>query len=521
MPGPASARLGQWRSPRSQVETRQGWSVSFTDAAKADLIRQTQEETTTESAIQNGYDCGNNNSSAFMKKMSASFAEAMRLRQQCRIAASTAVNKEEKVSLGYCQKSIEEAKAISGFAKGAVTCRASGFEPAGTSAPSYIGHLGIPVAETETLPGAVQGIEDKLEKEAYPPRGESGTPSTEAGGSRLPPRGASQTPSTSRGASQTPSTAEAGGGFGRESITPAYSPPPPWVEEAAEEAQELAALEHSAPEEGERQSSHETNPSRKLSDRGSESDELGSSDSDDDDEDARWPPRPPLLKFKMVSQFNTRFQPQKGSEMFQAMKEASGDKLVDKKPTKIEDGNVSLWLNRVFQMNVQTTFEFETGFPLIIMSILDAIYPKRVRWRQIDWRLQYKRALDKNYALLQAIWAEVNMEKAREFRVENTSSRLEDMPTSSLEQKLEFLKVMKRWFDARLHAVGPYDPQAKRLEITRSCKAWGHEVKFPPWIIYDKELETKVKPKQTSDFDKMPEFKRLIYFLGSAEHQSL
>mmetsp|Transcript_68518 Transcript_68518/g.139372 ORF Transcript_68518/g.139372 Transcript_68518/m.139372 type:complete len:519 (-) Transcript_68518:182-1738(-) len=518
MPSSTSGRLASWRSPRSQAETRQGWSVSFTDAAKADLIRQTQEETATAPVAKNGYDCGNNNSSSFMKKMSASLGEAARLRQQCRFAASASNvrSKEETVSLGHCQKSIEAAKAISAFAKGAVACRASGFEPASTSAPSYLGHLGIPA---EILPGAVQGIEDKLEKEAYPPRGESGTPSTEAGPSRLGQRGSSQTPST-----------EAGGAYGRDSTTPVYSPPPPWVEEAAEEAQvqELAALPHSAPEEGERQSSHETNPSHKVSAdglEGDEFDELASSGSDDEEdeeeEEDRWPPRPPLLRFKMVCQFNTRFQPSEGKQMFEKMVETSTEKLVDKAPTKIEDGNVSLWLNRVFQMNVQTTFEFETGFPLIILSILDAIYPKRVRWRQVDWRMQYKRALNKNYALLQAIWAEVNMEKAREFRVENTSLRLEDMPSSTLEQKSLFLKVMKRWFDARSHAAGPYDPQSKRLDIVQSCKAWGHEVKFPPWIIYEKEQEDMLKPRQMNQYDKMPEFKRLIYFLGSTDHQSL
>merc|ERR1719450_1063776 len=110
------------------------------------------------------------------------------------------------------------------------------------------------------------------------------------------------------------------------------------------------------------------------------------------------------------------------------------------------------------------------------------------------------------------------MDKAREFRVENTSHRLEHMPLATVETKLDFLKIMKRWFDARIHNSGPYDPQTKRLTIVRTCKAWGHTVEYPPWILYDKSQEDNVPTKKPNEFEKMPEFKRLIYYMGSAEH---
>merc|ERR1712217_210030 len=196
---------------------------------------------------------------------------------------------------------------------------------------------------------------------------------------------------------------------------------------------------------------------------------------------------------------------------FEAVNEDLDHKLVEVKSEEMKDMIVA-WLNMIFEMDIRTEYHFEIGFPIIVLTMLDAIYPKRVRWREVDWRFQYKRALQKNFAVLEAIWTEVNMEKAREFRVENTALRLENMPTSSLKDKLEFVRLMKRWFDQRIHHAGAYDPMAKRHECVNQCKAWGHTVKFPPWIKFDKEMPECKKCSVKRAYDSMPEYKRLIWF---------
>lgn len=195
--------------------------------------------------------------------------------------------------------------------------------------------------------------------------------------------------------------------------------------------------------------------------------------------------------------------------------------------TKKIDHQTVHWVNDRFCMNVQTEYEFEIGFPVIVLTLMDAIYPKRVRWREVDWRLQYKRAMMKNFGVIEKIWSEVNMEKAKEFRMENTTLRLEHMPTSNLWEKLEFMRLMKRWYDQRIHASGPYDPMAKRKDLVDLCQTSGHEVKFPPWMKFDKEYKVEISEadalelKKAQEYSKMPEYKRLIHFLGCQEYQSM
>merc|ERR1719502_567870 len=160
--------------------------------------------------------------------------------------------------------------------------------------------------------------------------------------------------------------------------------------------------------------------------------------------------------------------------------------------TQIDDHPIIRWLNERFILEIKSQYQFEVGFPLLVLTMMDAIYPKRVRWREVDWRSQYKRAMMKNFAVIEHIWSEVNMEKAREFRMENTHLRLENMPTCSLYEKLEFMRLMKRWYDQRIHASGPYDPMAKRKELVETCKKTGHEVKFPPWMKFDQDYKVEL-----------------------------
>jgi len=108
--------------------------------------------------------------------------------------------------------------------------------------------------------------------------------------------------------------------------------------------------------------------------------------------------------------------------------------------------------------------------------------------------------------------------------------------------------LMKRWFDARIHAVGQYDAMARRREFLHTCQKRGHTVEFPSWVLYKDPLFYSVAfwlavavglvldepppddddfgrsvsaAKAQKDYDAMPEFKRLIWFLGSSEHQHM
>jgi len=116
--------------------------------------------------------------------------------------------------------------------------------------------------------------------------------------------------------------------------------------------------------------------------------------------------------------------------------------------------------------------------------------------------------------------------------VENTTLRLEYLQSYSVAEKLEFLSLMKRWWDTRIHHAGPYDPMLKRLEFIDQCKTWGNKVKFPPWIEFDKEHQVEISKmdadelKKLQKFNKMPDleqrrYKRLIWFLGCPEHQTM
>jgi hypothetical protein len=251
------------------------------------------------------------------------------------------------------------------------------------------------------------------------------------------------------------------------------------------------------------------------------------SDFDESEESDLWPPSPPVLRFKMRMMFSNRFKPanKEEKEMFEEMNRDLEDKFVKEHTT----GTISMkdpvfgWLNLVFQMKIETEYQFEVGFPIILLTMMDAIYPKRVRWREVDWRFQYKRALHKNFSVLESIWSEVSMEKAREFRVENTPLRLENLPSASLNEKMEFLRLMKRWYDQRIHHSGPYDPMAKRNEYVDQCKSWGRNVKFPPWIKHDKDhkADKEDSSEDMKRYEKMPEFKRLIWFLGCHEYQTM
>ena len=57
----------------------------------------------------------------------------------------------------------------------------------------------------------------------------------------------------------------------------------------------------------------------------------------------------------------------------------------------IEDITLT-WINMYFKLHVKTERQLCAGFPLIVLSMMDVIYPKKVRWHQVNWNTSYQRA---------------------------------------------------------------------------------------------------------------------------------
>merc|ERR1711904_343385 len=74
------------------------------------------------------------------------------------------------------------------------------------------------------------------------------------------------------------------------------------------------------------------------------------------------------------------------------------------------------WVNNVFAMDLASEDHLNTSYPVIILTILDAVYQERVPWHKVDWRFQYARALERNYEVLSNLWHQLSMEKSPEFR---------------------------------------------------------------------------------------------------------
>lgn len=515
-----------------------------------------------EQPVENWYQMGNNRSGAFFERMQASLAESERLRQQCRAAAMGSSVREldsrQRADISLFESHVQAAKSISRFSRAATQQHANTARVMDRGAPVFLGHLSVPVPSEDLptclmcgnrfredslfcracghkrpeppmppLPGAVPPWEeDAWDGAATPSKGGTSKPPTLSQDLLdSPVRGpcsAREGPPSSAGSARPQETCATmepwkqcpncfnifveDAKFCRKCGTKRASPPP-------EEAVDTSAVEQNpeADEESQQESSEEEEDT-------DEDEELSDAESSE-----KWPPRPPLLRFKMRVQFSSQFK-----RADKIIKEANPD--IKDKDHIVASNNVEIkdmiigWVNMVFQMAVKTEFQFKSAFPIIILTMLDAIYPKRIRWREVDWKFQYKRSLQKNFALLERHWQEVNMEKAREFRVEMTHLRLENMPTATVKEQLEFLRLMKSWFDQRIHHAGTYDPAAKRQEVVDQCRTWGHHtVKFPPWIVFDdkKMNGTQSSAAQNDEYTKMPEFKRLIWFLGSTEHQTM
>jgi len=470
------------------------------------------------------YLCGNHDSERFFNKMRDSHDEAERLRQQCRQASDSSEARQapQKVSLSFVQKSIEAARAVSSFARDSakqeptklaetikpneyhgVRCNCCRRVAGDVAGPVWLGHLAVPKADDQGGRPEEMGIPGAIDFDDACDAGSPGA-GQQSPGSDKSRRGSARGHGQVADGSFKPTELRA---IGDDVIR--------------EEAENAPRSVESSPFDG------SNSPGREQDEEDDEGSMGSTEQSSEDYGFSKWQARPPVLRFKTRIQFSSQFKPSQVKELFEQVNEDL-DMKCDFKTDEMKDPIIG-WLNLVFAMNVETEYHFGVGFPIILLTMLDAIYPKRVRWHEVDWRFQYKRALHRNFSVLESIWAEVNMEKSREFRYERTSLRLDQMSTTTIKERLEFIRLMKRWFDQRIHHAQPYDPIQKRRDFVEHCRIRGIPVKFPPWMKYSEEPATREildlhetqRLRQQEAFNAMPEYKRLINFLGSPDHQTM
>eukprot|EP00746_Dinoflagellata_sp_MGD_P168321 gnl/MRDRNA2_/MRDRNA2_99693_c0_seq1.p1 gnl/MRDRNA2_/MRDRNA2_99693_c0~~gnl/MRDRNA2_/MRDRNA2_99693_c0_seq1.p1 ORF type:complete len:451 (+),score=80.94 gnl/MRDRNA2_/MRDRNA2_99693_c0_seq1:67-1419(+) len=437
---------------------------------------------------------------SFFQRFQASSEEIKRLKAQCR-AASEAFGpqrKEDHVSLDHVRKSVTAAQETAKYSLDVLKPEDDG-DPGRFQAASkaWLGHLYVPSvgdryrgdSQDLALPGCTENV-------TLPPTKEENE------------RGLEDGEFTSLGGTVSPAGAKQGGN--------------PFADDRDLDADIGGMLDS---DDDSNADDLDANSQRGDQRRGSgaPSDGRGGDSAAEtpESQSQKWRAKPPTLRFKNRLQFSGRFLPSANKGMFE---DANAD-LEESVLAVLEDIKDPMigWVNTVFAMSIETEYQFEIGFPLIVLTVLDAIYPKRVRWHKVDWRIQYKRALQNNYQVLEKIWSEVNMEKSREFRFEQTSIRLEHMSRANMAQKLEFVRLLKRWFDQRIHHAGPYDPIKNRREFVEFCRLRGLPVTFPPWMKACRSTSPTVRKQSTQMglYRAMPEYKRFIWFLGSPEHQTM
>eukprot|EP00927_Polykrikos_kofoidii_P065142 TRINITY_DN60927_c0_g1_i1.p1 TRINITY_DN60927_c0_g1~~TRINITY_DN60927_c0_g1_i1.p1 ORF type:complete len:616 (+),score=104.51 TRINITY_DN60927_c0_g1_i1:29-1849(+) len=235
-----------------------------------------------------------------------------------------------------------------------------------------------------------------------------------------------------------------------------------------------------------------------------------------------WPPRAPLLRFKVLTHFSGRYQNANCKlAVFQEANKNQSSKILEVESKELTDVTIA-WFNFVFVMDLKTEHQLLVFFPIMLLFILDATFRNKVPWWRVDWHYQYKRALNRNFTLLEHVWEKVGMEKFRAFRVEHTEHRIEKMLHSSIQEKLQILAKVRYWFEAMRRSDNPYDPLIRRKEIFEKCLLKGYAVEFPPWVTFDKDRKlTDSRHPETVAFDQMPEYKRLAWFLGDTAMQGL
>eukprot|EP00928_Gymnodinium_smaydae_P074138 TRINITY_DN571_c0_g1_i1.p1 TRINITY_DN571_c0_g1~~TRINITY_DN571_c0_g1_i1.p1 ORF type:complete len:525 (+),score=78.54 TRINITY_DN571_c0_g1_i1:64-1638(+) len=479
----------------------------------------------------------------FLESMKKSHGEAGKLKQQLRAAAESSAAAHERnaqqpdIRGGGIRDSVSSARAMSRFAKLALRPPATDRErdrardrdseapSSARDAPPFLGHLVVPAptALPDPRPRPARGpdtrpsgerarAEDGLGECNVPPGAayDLGEPCSPITFSTLAHETASPVPEEESGSPFALGHSEPGLQHGG-SLSPS--------------ALRDSSMDKSAPLD----MTVVRVPEGKSQVVDSSSEETSSGFSDEEEDDG-WPPKAPVQRFKTMVQFSGTF---KGTQQAQAIvlksrRDSSDGPLALHQSGRLHDPTVG-WINHFFKMNIQTEAQLESGFPVVMLFLLDPVYPNKVPWRMVEWNFQYKSSLARNYRILGQVWSEVNMEKARGFRVGDTSLRFETIADATMTDKLQFLRLTKRWFESRINHSGPYEPTERRKDIVHSCSMRGFTVRFPPWIEFEKEdyeaAALAGSSKTCSDaerqYNNMPEFKRLIYFLGSPEHQNM
>ncbi|CAE7604856.1 unnamed protein product [Symbiodinium microadriaticum] len=248
----------------------------------------------------------------------------------------------------------------------------------------------------------------------------------------------------------------------------------------------------------------------------------------------KWPPKPPIVRFRAQCEFSAQFKPAEvKEERRRSIQQAQERKQIKIDAQEVIQDMTLTWINMYFKLDVVTPRDLTASFSIIILTMMDVIYPKKVRWHQVDWNVAYMRALAHNHRMLEKHWNEVNMDKVKDLRRDRIGMSIENTLDASIEDKLHFLKQVKRWFDCRVQHSAAYDPIKRRTEVEKQIRLTGRLMKFPTWMQYDKEevqASRATKPDKnkrrseqtepTTEYEKMPEFKRLLWFLGS-EHQTM
>eukprot|EP00439_Symbiodinium_sp_Y106_P073291 s2509_g13.t2 len=248
----------------------------------------------------------------------------------------------------------------------------------------------------------------------------------------------------------------------------------------------------------------------------------------------KWPPKPPIVRFRAQCEFSAQFKSAEvKEERRRSIQQAQERKQIKIDAKEVIQDMTLTWINMYFKLDVVTPRDLTAGFSIIILTMMDVIYPKKVRWHQVEWNVAYMRALAHNHRVLEKHWNEVNMDKVKDLRRDRIGMSIENTLDASIEDKLHFLKQVKRWFDCRVQHSAAYDPIKRRTEVEKQIRLTGRLMKFPTWMQYDKEevqASRATKPEKnkrrseqtepTTEYEKMPEFKRLLWFLGS-EHQTM
>lgn len=456
---------------------------------------------------------GNHDSRSFFQRMGASLAEGERALASCQQATkeSSARNAQEKVDLNIIRSNVDSCKSSSLLSQRFFETDSAGSKrynpnrPGTVTMPGFLKHLQAPA------PADSKNVQEQETKQCL----------TVAGTAELQ---------------------QQSHGLDTEHKAPALFP----GEQDALQRQEsdwVDSVEGFGEADEESEPKRDEMPSKALSGKSSKFDsqteECSISDGSDDKTKEDDKPSPPILKFRAQCNFSTEFKSEERMQRErierEAKKASEEERLrnLDGHEEKIEDVNLG-WANQFFALDVATENQLHGAFPLIVLFVIDNIYPKKVRWHQVDWHASHLHAIHRNHALLEKIWNEVNMDKLREFRLDPITARIENAVTATCADKLQFLKTLKRWFEGRVRYSEQYDPILRRTEIEKAVLVKGRYVRFPAWMKYDQESinhsrrrtvrKAKFEKKLTmtaSDWDDMPEFKRLTLFLGSADHQRL